>query len=98
MTQNDLAEASEFGLMQQLLTQVGMFFFSGAFWLLIDLIIKAYEESQKPNSSFEFSAWMFMCILSMIFGAALFFVGWRLSVVRQKKLKKYFPSDEDELN
>lgn len=87
VTESDLREAVEFGFLHQVLIQSGTFFFSGAFWLLTELVIKQTEISP----SFKITPWMGVCGLSMLFGSVLNFAGWRLYVAKQKKLEKYFP-------
>ena len=79
---DDLREIRSLGWLQQSLFGTGTFFFSGAFWLLMDLV--AHQERA------EFTAWMGMCVLSMIFGIMLGGVGLVLFSLRQRRLNKYF--------
>jgi hypothetical protein len=87
VTRGDLEAAVELGGLQQILTQVGTFLFSGAFWLLIELVVR---ESEKPQG-FVFTAWMGMCLLSVFAGGSVSYAGWRLFRLKQANLKKYFP-------
>jgi len=66
--------------MEQSLFGVGAFFFSGAFWLVIELL--AHE--------FKFTAWIGMCLISMAFGGLCFVVGLVMFGLRQRRLDKYF--------
>lgn len=91
VTESDLRETVEFGALQTALIQTGTFFFSGAFWLLIEQIVRQSE----ATSQFKFTPWMAMCVLSMIFGIALAVAGWRLFLLKQDKIKRYFPSPGD---
>ena len=86
MTRDDLREVKEIGWLQQALFGVGTFFFSGAFWLLMDIL--AHQEK------YELNAWISMCLLSMGFGGIIGLVGLRLFVLKQKRLDKYFPPKE----
>jgi hypothetical protein len=79
---DDLREIRSLGWLQQSLFGVGTFFFSGAFWLMIELM--AHQER------FEFTAWMGECVLSVLFGIVLAVVGLVLFTLRQRRLSKYF--------
>jgi hypothetical protein len=87
VTEADLKEAVDLSIVQQVMIQVGTFFFSGAFWLLAELIIREGKTDQ-----FQFTPWMAVCILSVMFGAVLWLAGWFLFRMKQKKLTKYFPA------
>ncbi len=82
MTRSDILEAQTLGWFQQGLFGVGMFFFGGAFWLLVSLC------ATSPTGTF--SAWMAMCILSMTFGTLLMGVGGALFWLKQRKLSQRF--------
>jgi len=86
---DDLQEIKTFGWLQQVLFGTGVFFFSGAFWLLMELL--AHQEMEEKGK-FEFTAWMAMCVLSMGFGATLSLVALILFWLRQRRLTKYFPA------
>jgi len=76
-------------VLHEAMIQTGTFFFSGAFWLLIELLVRG-SESQE---GLHFTSWMAMCLLSMVFGGLLAFFGWRVVVMRRTKLKNYFPDE-----
>jgi hypothetical protein len=80
VTKDDLQEVRTFGWLQQSLFGTGTFFFSGAFWLLMELL------SREP----KFTAFVAMCILSMAFGAILGAIGLVMFAIRQRRLNKYF--------
>lgn len=82
VTRDDLREIRTFGWMQQVLFGIGMFLFSGAFWLLMELIAN--------EQHFEFTLWMGMCIISMAGGGIIGIVGLVIFTLRQKRLGKYF--------
>ncbi len=85
VTRSDLRELQTIGWLHQSLIGLGTFFSSGAFWLAIGII------SQQPKV--EFTAWLGMCLISIVAGGALAAVGLILFAVKQKKLAKYFPED-----
>jgi hypothetical protein len=87
VTRGDLRELLTYGWLHQSLTGVGTFFFSGAFWLLAELL--AHQEH------FIFTSWMATCIISMIFGAVLASCGIIIFRVKQKKLEHYFPIEDN---
>src|SRR5262245_45129227 len=64
VTREDLREIWAFGWLEQTLFGVGTFFLSGAFWLLIELMA-------THEKKFEFTAWMAMCVISIVAGGAL---------------------------
>src|SRR5262245_53097634 len=67
VTRDDLREIRAFGWLQQSLFGVGAFFFSGAFWLLIQLLAQ--------QEKVEFTAWMGMCLISIVFGVVVAGIG-----------------------
>lgn len=83
VTRDDLREIRDGNALQQLLFGVGTFFFSGAFWLSLELL--AHQER------FAITPWITACGLSMLFGLTLAVVGLRLQWMRQDRLNKYFP-------
>jgi hypothetical protein len=85
VTRDDLREVKTFGWLQQLLSSVGTFLFSGAFWLAATLLAEHWGESKK------FVPWFVVCTVSAIAGAALFCVSLVLSWQKSKRLDKYFP-------
>jgi hypothetical protein len=86
VTRDDLREVKGLGWLQQSLFGVGTFLFSGAFWLFWSLIAE--------QTKFDFTAWMGMCVISMIAGLAVAAVGLTLFALRQKRLNKYFPTND----
>jgi hypothetical protein len=90
VTQADLREAVSLGVLQQVLIQTGTFFFSGAFWLFIDLIIRQAEGS----APFRPTPWMGVCLLSIVFGVVLAVAGWAIFLMKQEKLRRYFATED----
>jgi cytosine/uracil/thiamine/allantoin permease len=84
VTRDDLREVKAFGWLQQGLLTLGTFFFSGAFWLLAELF--AHQEAEGIT---QFTAWMGMCVVSMIFGIALIITAIVFYALKQKRLNKY---------
>lgn len=82
MTRDELREIRAFGWLQQTLYGIGTFFFSGAFWLLVDLL--AHQEH------YGFTARMGMCVVSMVFGGVIASVGLIMFGLRQRRLNKHF--------
>jgi hypothetical protein len=87
VTKDDLREIYAFGWLEKTLFGVGTFFFSGAFWLLIELM--AHQEK------FEFTAWMGTCAVSIVAGGVLAAIGLVLFYLKQQRLEKYFPKISD---
>lgn len=85
MTLDDLREIKGFGWLQQAMFGMGMFFFSGAFWLLMAIL--------ADQKKLEITPWMGMCGLSIIFGFSLMAVGVVIHYLRNKRLDKYFKED-----
>jgi hypothetical protein len=81
VTADDLREIRAFGWLQQSIFGTGAFFFSGAFWLFCEIL----SNQQK----FEFTPWMGMCAVSMVFGAVLVGVSGIMFWLKQKRQKKY---------
>lgn len=84
VTKDDLREFKAFSWMQESLLGCGVFFFSGAFWLLCELLAH-----QAETSKFELTPWMFVCFVSMSFGIILTALAFGMFVLKQKRLKKY---------
>jgi hypothetical protein len=85
VTRDDLREIQMYGWMHQLLFGVGSFLFSGAFWLLIELLIKEKFSDIVP--------WVLACGACIAAGGALSGVGLVLFFMKQKRLEKYFHDD-----
>lgn len=88
VTEDDLREAGTVGWLQEGTAGVGLFFLSGAFWLLAALLA---EHGNEP----EFYPWYFVCFITVVFGGVLTWVGARLFRLKQKRLSKYFPNSTD---
>jgi hypothetical protein len=84
VTRPDLEEIADFGRFEHLLTGVGTFFAGGAFWQGVSIIV----EQQK----FALTPWLGVDLLAMFVGGLLFFVGHGMYRIKQRKIKKYFPS------
>ena len=82
MTLDDLLEIRGVRWLQTALFDIGTFMFGGAFWKLVDLL--------SSQNKFEFTAWMTVCVLSMIFGVVLHGVGLCLFRIKLRRLDKYF--------
>jgi hypothetical protein len=87
ITEGDLREVVEFGYLNQALIQAGTFFFSGGFGLFAELVVREADSGKR----FSITPWMGTFIVSMVFGAVLAGVGWLVFLVKQKKIRKYFP-------
>jgi hypothetical protein len=82
VTQDDLREIKTLGWIQQSIYGAGIFFFSGAFCLIMELI--------ASQEKFEFTPWMGVCITSMAAGVVFGGVGLIIFSMRQKLLNKCF--------
>jgi len=89
VTRDDLAEMRNLGTFQQLLFGIGSFLFSGAFWLVVTMLIEHVGHYSDYTNGF------LVCAVAMLSGGALTFVGWRMFQMKQKRLDKYFPKDSD---
>lgn len=79
-----LRELSTFGWLQEGAGAAGMFFFSGAFWLFATLV---YEHGVHLS---EYVPWVLMCVISMLFGAVLIWVGYRHFKLKQDRIQDIF--------
>lgn len=79
----DIRESASYALEEVLLFAVGNFMASGAFWLGIERIITAGYK----DSLFQ------VCLLSLLFGATLAFVGFRQMRRRVSRLSRYIPQE-----
>jgi energy-converting hydrogenase Eha subunit G len=86
VTKEDLREVSTIGWLQEGAAGFGLFFLSGAFWLLVTLIA---EHGKDPN----FYPWYLACAVISVCGGILVFVGARLFLLKQARLEKYFPQE-----
>lgn len=83
VTRNDLMEIGTFGWLHQSLFGVGMFFFSGAFWLAASIL--------SEQKQFQITPSLTLCAVSMVFGLILAVVGVVIFCVRQRKIKSRLP-------
>jgi hypothetical protein len=79
-----LRELSTFGWLQEGAGAAGMFFFSGAFWLFITMIFEHFDELKK------YVPWLLLCIICMLFGAVLVWVGYRHFQLKQARIQDIF--------
>ena len=79
-----LNELSTFGWLQEGAGAAGMFFFSGAFWLFVTMI------SEHSDALEKFAPWLLLCIVSMLFGAVLIWVGYRHFILKQDRIREIF--------
>ncbi len=79
-----LEELSTFGWLQEGAAAAGTFFFSGAFWLLVTLLVEHNDEIPK------YAPWLLTCIVSMLFGAALVWVGYHHFRLKQNRIREIF--------
>ena len=89
MSKSRLQEVSDFSLLQEGVGAVGMFFFSGAFWLLATLA------AEHAKELFSYVPWFLMCFLSMGFGATLIWVSFVNYTRKRELIKKMFKDAED---
>jgi hypothetical protein len=79
-----LRELSSFGWLQEGCGAAGTFFFSGAFWLLLTMLFEHGDEYKK------YVPWFLMCIISMIFGSVLLWVGYSHFKLKQDRISEIF--------
>jgi hypothetical protein len=79
-----LRELSTFGWLQEGLGAAGTFFFSGAFWLLVTLLVEHLEEIKK------YAPWLMLCVISMIFGGILIWIGYSHFRLKQDRINDIF--------
>jgi len=85
VTNDDLREIATFSRTERVLWDVGLFFVSGAFWLLIELIAHQASEEKK----FEITSWMIFCAACVVMGAAVMYAGHSMRDMKSKRLSKY---------
>src|ERR1700675_4641133 len=83
VTRDDLREISTVGWLQEGAAGIGMFFLSGAFWLLITLIAEHGRNS-------DFYPWYLACLVIIACGAAVTSIGLVLLRTKRRRLHKYF--------
>ena len=79
-----LKELSTFGWLQEGAGAAGMFFFSGAFWLLATML---YEHGFHLS---EYLPWALTCILSMLFGGVLMWISYWHFKLKQNRIEDIF--------
>jgi hypothetical protein len=89
VTRDDLREIGTIGWLQEGAAAIGLFFASGAFWLLMTLIA-------EHGNDRGFYPWYLACVVIVVCGAALLFIGLRLYRLRQQKIDKYLPRNGDQ--
>jgi len=87
-----LQELSTFGWLQEGAGGAGMFFFSGAFWLLVTMLFEHSDEFGK------YIPWLLLCVVSMIFGGVLIWVGYRHFQLKQNRIQDIFRDNPPEAN
>lgn len=75
---SDLHDLLEIDLMSVMLFGAGNFFLSGSLWLLAEKLF----EDPRPVPMILF------CVVSAVFGLALFAVGWRLHKIKRNKVER----------
>jgi len=88
VTKDDLREISSVGWLQEGAAAVGLFFVSGAFWLLMTLLA-------EHGKNKEFYAWYLACLVIMVCGGVVMWVGVSLYRLKQRRIDKYFPDQTD---
>lgn len=81
---SDLREISEFGWLEEGAGAVGLFFFSGAFWLAVTLL------SEHSTNLKTYLPWFGVCLLSMLFGVALLWIAHSHFKMRKNRIDDYF--------
>jgi len=84
VSRHHLQELSTFGWLQEGAGAVGMFFFSGAFWLLMTMF---YEHGYHLSDSVPE---VLMCLMSMVFGLVLVWVGYQHFTLKQNRIREIF--------
>jgi hypothetical protein len=81
---SDLREMAEFGWLEEGAGAIGVFFFSGAFWLAVTLLVEHWEDLGKYWSGF------LLCLLSVFFGLSLIWIAHRHFKLREQRINDYF--------
>lgn len=80
VSRTDLSDFMELDTVTLVLWSSGGFFFSGATWLFIQHI---FDVGQIGSEGL-------FCLLSMAFGAALGFAGWRMHKMKRRRIEAVF--------
>jgi len=81
----DLREIGEFGVLEEGAGAVGMFFVSGAFWLLATIVIEHYDNMKTIHW-----AGIAFCVVCMVFGGVLLWVARRHFRLRDDRIRDLF--------
>ena len=87
VSRSNLKEISQLSLLQEGAGAVGMFFFSGAFWLLATILFEHNAELAK------YAPWLLLCVISILFGVVLIWIGWEHYKLRKDAVDAAFLSD-----
>jgi hypothetical protein len=82
---SDLREISNFSWLEHGLGGIGMFFVSGAFWLLPVIFIEHGKDMKDHHW-----AWVGTCLLSIVFGLVLLWISHRHFKMREQRINDYF--------
>jgi len=88
-----LRDLSSYGWLQEGVGAAGMFFFSGAFWLLATILFEHGNELPK------YAPWILLCVVCILFGGVLMWVGYYHFKLKQDRIRDIFhshPSDKHE--
>ena len=88
---SDLHEISKFGWLEEGCGASGVFFFSGAFWLLVTLLAEHMSEYHA------YIPWFILCFVCMVFGAVLIWLAHNHFTMRQLRIAAYF-DDREKVN
>jgi hypothetical protein len=83
-----LREISTLGWIQEGAGGAGVFFSSGAFWLLATLVAEHWDETAK------YTPWFILCGLSILFGVVLMWIGFRHFKMKQDYISDLFGDDD----
>jgi len=87
----DLRDVSTFGWLQEGVGGLGMFFASGAFWLLAAIFVEHSHELNKV------AAWIIMCVLSIAFGCVLMWISHKHFKLKQQRIEDYFSGSPERI-
>ena len=81
VTRNDLSDLIQFDGIELLLCTIGQFFLAGGLWLFIENWL---------SSDFAWDALTVFCLASAVFGGLLWFAGYKIRTLKQKKITIIF--------
>ncbi len=82
VNRTDLEDIKEFDGLQAIFSSLGMFFVSGGFWLGVEKVLEQSKITMTPV--------IFLCAVSILLGAVLFFVGWRMRYRKVSRIERIF--------